>query len=74
MIHIKQDDISKLAIQKEQEINNYQSEAGNMFKLWGNQKQKEIDEARLMADVLVKFSEIETSLSQQEAGIQAKNS
>ena len=73
MVHNNQCEISKLAIQKEQEINNYRAEAGNLFKLSENQKQKEIDEARSMADTLVKLSEIETSLSQQEAGIRVKN-
>ena len=61
MIYNKQDDISKLAIYKEQYINNDQAEARNLFKLSENQKQKEIDEAQLMADTLVKLSEIETT-------------
>ena len=53
MIHNKQDDISKLVIHKEQEINNAQAEAVNLFKMSENQKHKEIDEARSMADTLV---------------------
>ena len=65
MIYNKQDDISKLYIQKEQEINDSRAEAGNLFKLSENQKQKYIDEAQSMAGTLVKFSEIETALSQQ---------
>ena len=73
MIHNKQDDISKLYIQKEQEINNAWAEAGNLFKLLENQKQKEIDEVWSMADTLFKILEIETSLAQQEAGIRVKN-
>ena len=40
MIHNNQDKISKLGIQKKQEINNAQEEAGNLFKLSENQKQK----------------------------------
>ena len=55
-----QDEISNMAIQKEQDINNFLSEAGNLLKLSENQKQKDIDEARSMADTLVIFSEIET--------------
>ena len=58
MIHNKQDEISKLAIQKDQDTKNALSEAGNLLKLSENQKQKEIDEARLMADTLVKLLEI----------------
>ena len=73
MIHNNQDEISKLVIQKEQDINNSRAEAGNLFKFSENQKQKDIDEAQLMADTLTKFSEKETSLDQQEAGIQVKN-
>ena len=53
MIHNNQDDISNLAIQKDQETNNAISEAGNLLKLSENQKHKEIDEARSMADTLV---------------------
>ena len=34
-MHNKQDEISNLAIKKEQEINNAQAEAGNLFKLSG---------------------------------------
>ena len=60
MIHNNQDDISKLAIQKEKDINNARAEAGNLFKLSENLKQKEIDEAWSMADTVVKLSEIET--------------
>ena len=60
MIHNNQDDISKLAIQKDQEINNARSEADNLFNLLENQKHKDIDEAWSMADTLVKFPEIET--------------
>ena len=55
MIYNNQDEISKLAIQKYQEINNARSEADNLFNLLENQKHKDIDEARLMADTLVKL-------------------
>ena len=44
-----------------------------MFKLSKNQNQKDIYEAQSMADTLVKLSEIETLLAQQEAGIQVNN-
>ena len=74
MIHNKEYGISKLAIQNEQDINNAQAEAGNLFKFSKNQKQKEIDEAWSMADTMVKLLEIETSLAQHEAGIRVKNS
>ena len=56
MIHNNKDEISKLAIKKEQDINNAWAEAGNLFKLSENQKQKDIDEAWSMADTLVKLS------------------
>ena len=58
MVHNKQDGISNLSIQKEQDINNAREEAGNLFKLSENQKQKDIDEAQSMSNTLVKFSEI----------------
>ena len=72
-MHNKQGDISKLAIQNKQEINNARGEAGNLFKLSENQKQKDINDAQSMTNTLVKLSEIETSLAQHEAGIRVKN-